>query len=158
MMYANDNENSVTKNSQSNHVSSELSILEINPLITEGEEDNETTLQIIIKFLKLAFPAIICNMVFNAQILINIRAASKLQDPTVLAGIGLGNMTITLACNAILMKLNRAMESLVPQAFGRGDMQLCGVFLNRARFMVIIAFLPIIALVLNAKHLYILLQ
>ena len=64
--------------------------------------------------MKLAFPAIICNMVFNAQILINIRAASKLQDPTILAGIGLGNMTLTLACNAILMKLNRAMESLVP--------------------------------------------
>ena len=40
--------------------------MEINPLIKEGDEEIESTIQIIIKFLKLAFPAIICNMVFNA--------------------------------------------------------------------------------------------
>ena len=63
-------------------------------------------------------------------------------------------MTETIVCQAILMKMNRAMESLVPQAYGRGELDLAGVYLNRGRLMILIASLPIMAAILHAKYLY----
>ena len=63
-------------------------------------------------------------------------------------------MTETLIAQAILLKLNRAMDSLVPQAYGRGDLELCGVYLNRGRLFVIVASLPILVAILYAKNAY----
>ena len=63
-------------------------------------------------------------------------------------------MTETLIAQAILLKLNRAMDSLVPQAYGRGDLELCGVYLNRGRLFVLIGSLPILVAILYAKNAY----
>ena len=113
-----------------------------------------STMAMVKEFLSIAFPAMIGNVVFMGQDIINLRFAAQFDDPTVIAGIGLGGMTETIVCQAILMKMNRAMESLVPQAFGRGELDLCGVYLNRGRLMILIASLPIMAAILHAKYLY----
>ena len=63
-------------------------------------------------------------------------------------------MTETIVCQAILMKMNRAMDSLVPHAYGKGDLELCGVYLNRGRILLLVLSIPIMAGVLNAKHVY----
>ena len=63
-------------------------------------------------------------------------------------------MTIMLVGQAILIKLNRAMDSLVPHAYGRGDLELCGVYLNRGRLFVLVASIPITVAILNAKYVY----
>ena len=43
---------------------------------------------------------------------------------------------------------------IVSQAYGRGDLELCGVYLNRGRLMILIASLPIMYALLHAKYLY----
>ena len=48
-------------------------------------------------------------------------------------------MSLILGCNS-------ALDTLVSQAAGAGNLKLCGVYLNRARFIMSVMFIPIIAL------------
>ena len=68
------------------------------------------------------------------------------------AGVGLGNMTQNLLGLSIILGFNSTIDTLVSQAAGAGDKKLCGVILNRGRFVMSILFIPIIVIMLNAKN------
>lgn len=67
---------------------------------------------------------------------------SRLNNPVLLAGVGLGTMTSNILCLSILLGFNTALQTLASRAYGAGDLHLCGVYLNRARVIMAVAFLP----------------
>jgi len=66
-----------------------------------------------------------------AQESINMAIIGLLGDTTALAAVGLGYMIIYMLVMATSFGLNTAIETLVSQAFGAGDHQMCGRYLNR---------------------------
>ena len=78
-----------------------------------------------------------------------------MNSPSIMAGIGLGNMTMNLFAIAFIDSMNQVIELLVSQAYGNGNKELCGVYLNRGRFMQILLFCPLAYVIMNISHFYI---
>ena len=72
-----------------------------------------------------------------------------MHDPTIMAGIGLGNMTINLFAIAFMDSFNSVIDVCVSQSYGNGNKELCGVYLNRGRFMQLLLFIPITWIIMN---------
>ena len=66
-----------------------------------------------------------------------------LNKPELVAGSGIGNMWMNMTGLSIVIGLNGALETLTSQAFGAKNLDLCGVYLNRSRFVMIMFFIPI---------------
>ena len=77
--------------------------------------------------------------------------AGRFDDAAKLAGVGLGNTTLNIACLSICMGMNGALETLVSQAFGYGNIVLCGVYLNRARVIGTLTFIPLAILLFSSE-------
>lgn len=74
---------------------------------------------------------------------INAVYAAKLEEPSMLAGFGLGYSLVSCMTLAIIVGMNGALETLVAQAFGAGQLELCGVYLNRGRLINTVIFIPL---------------
>ena len=72
-----------------------------------------------------------------------------------IAGAGLGNATQNLLCLSIIYGLNQTVETLVSQAWGAGERELCGVYLNRGRFIMSLSFIPIMFFLVHIKDILI---
>ncbi len=68
-----------------------------------------------------------------------------------LAGVGLGTIMLNMACLNPLIGMNGAVETLVSQAYGSGELRICGTYLNRGRLINTLFFLPLVVLIYNAK-------
>ena len=66
----------------------------------------------------------------------------RYDEAHLLAGIGVGNM-MTMFGLSFIMGLNSAIETLVSQAKGAGNIELCGVYLNRGRFVLMLVCVPV---------------
>ena len=91
-----------------------------------------------------------CNFMLLTGIANTIFAGS-LDNATKLAGVGLGNAILNMFCLAICMGMNGALDTLVSQAFGYGNLVLCGVYLNRARLIGTLTFIPLAVLLLCSE-------
>ena len=60
------------------------------------------------------------------------------------AGVGMGNVTMNFMGISIVTGLSNALDTFISQAYGAKNFELCGIYLNRARFVMVIAFIPII--------------
>lgn len=63
----------------------------------------------------------------------------------------MGNMTQNLFAISIAMGVNSAIETLVSQTSGGGNLELCGVYLNRGRYILTLLFIPITILLFNVE-------
>lgn len=70
----------------------------------------------------------------------------NLNEPALLAGVGMGNMLINVLCFAIVQGLNGALETLVSQSYGAEKYQECGIFLNRGKVVASMVMLPIVVI------------
>ena len=70
-----------------------------------------------------------------------------------IAGLGLGISLVESITFSIFFGMNGALETLVAQAFGAEQLSLCGVYLNRARVVNTIIFVPMTLILLNSKYL-----
>lgn len=77
----------------------------------------------------------LCNIVRFSQDVMNLYAAGHMSNAAVIAGVGLGNMTQNLFAVSFIESMNSVIETLGSQAYGAGNKELCGVYLNRGRFM-----------------------
>ena len=68
-----------------------------------------------------------------------------------LAAIGLGNMLLGMLCRHFMLGINCAIETLSSQAFGQRQLQLCGVYLNRGRFIMTAIYLPLAVMLIFSK-------
>ena len=100
------------------------------------------------KYVKISLPMILsCNFMLLPS-LVNVFYAGRFNDPAKLAAIGLGNATMNIMCLSFIIGLNGVLETLVSQAFGARNLFLCGVYLNRARFIVTATYLPLATIIL----------
>jgi Na+-driven multidrug efflux pump len=52
----------------------------------------------------------------------------------------------------IIEGVNSALDTFISQAYGANNYQLCGVYLNRGRFVMTLLFLPIIFISFNIQE------
>lgn len=72
----------------------------------------EEYVEIAFKFMKLAVPSMLCTIMLFLQHLCNMIVAGHLQDTSMLAGIGMGNMIQNCFFVAPIIGMNAAIETL----------------------------------------------
>jgi Na+-driven multidrug efflux pump len=75
-----------------------------------------------------------------------------------IAGVGLGNMIQNICCLSIIFGSNSALGTFVSTAAGAGNIELCGLYTNRGRFIMTILFIPIAFVLTDVKSLILLLN
>jgi Na+-driven multidrug efflux pump len=105
-------------------------------------EDEKTRIRNI---LKLAIPTLNSNLFkrFNNTLILMVVGSINPGDPSVMAGIGLGNMTKLLLGSTILQGCNGSIETYVSQAAGAGEHKMAGIYLNQGRLILLLCFIPI---------------
>ena len=94
-------------------------------------------------FLRIAIPSIVTNLLGFASIVTQTVFAGTLKDPINLAVVGLAGTFCAIMVLSLMLGLNSAQETLTSQAFGAGNLRLCGVYLNRGHFILIAFFIPL---------------
>lgn len=61
-----------------------------------------------------------------------------------MAGVGMGEVIQNMTGLSLMKGMNSAIETLVSQARGVKKIELCGVYMNRGRFVTCIMFIPCI--------------
>lgn len=77
------------------------------------------------------------------------------QEGAIIAGVGLATMLDHMLILAPTLGLNSALETLVSQAYGYGNLELCGVYLNRSRFILTIYMLLMVIVLLQTEKILI---
>lgn len=78
------------------------------------------------KFLRLAIPSSITSTLGYLDEVINTLFITSLKDEVLIASVGLGNMTLNMIGMAVLIGLGTALDTLISQASGKGNLKLCG--------------------------------
>ena len=81
----------------------------------------------------------------ETMLIMNVFIAGQL-SPTILAGVGTGNTTIILLTQTFLQGFVNAMDQLATRAYGNNQLELCGVYLNRGR-MILLTIYPFLYLI-----------
>ena len=92
-------------------------------------------------FLEISIPAIFTNVIAYCTIINNGVFAGHMNDPIKVAVVGLSNVCCMIMVQSFLIGVNSAQETLTSQAFGANSMRLCGVYLNRGRFILTVFFI-----------------
>ena len=95
---------------------------------------------------KMVSPWLQLSLAFATQLtidLINISIIGRVGDTVALAAVSLGNIIIIMFVMSVMQGMNTALETLVSQAYGAGEMRLCGEHLNRMRLILLIMFIPV---------------
>ena len=82
-------------------------------------------------------------MLLYAPVFTSVVFAGHLDNQTELSAVGLGNATTTMLLSSVVLGANLALDALHSQAYGSGNLELCGVYLNRARFILMAVVIPI---------------
>ena len=91
--------------------------------------------RIWIEIAQIAFPSIGISFIGILQETLNIVIVALMQDNIQQDAVGLGNTIISLAGIAVFTGLNNALNTFSSQAFGANRIELCGVYLWRARIV-----------------------
>ena len=95
---------------------------------------------------RIATPAVLSNMMAVVTVITNTMIAGRMNDPTKLAAVGLANVCFGIMMLSVMSGLNSAQETLTSQAYGFGDLKLCGIYLNRGRAVLMVFFVPLVVL------------
>ena len=94
-------------------------------------------------FLKISVPSVLTSTCSYIPPIINGVFAGRMDRPVYLASMGLTDVCCNVMVYSLLIGLNGAQEMFTAQAFGAGNLQLCGAYLNRGMLILIAFFLPI---------------
>jgi len=94
----------------------------------------------------MAVPLIFGMLLYILVQNINVYFLGNLNEPALLAGVGMGNMLINVLCFAVVQGLNGAIETLVSQSFGAEKYRECGIFLNRGKVVASLVMVPIVVI------------
>lgn len=109
-----------------------------------------TTLQCFWKVTTIASPIVFSMLVYLFVQLVNTFFVGKMNEPALLAGVGMGNMLINVLAFAVMQGLNGAIETFVSNAYGQKKYRECGLFLNRGKMVCTVIMIPIIIIFLCA--------
>jgi len=79
----------------------------------------------------------------------NLYFAAHSDNESLISAIGLGNVIMSCFVISVFLSLNSAIETLVSQAAGNGNIRLCGLYLNQGLFVITVTFLILCILLLN---------
>ena len=102
-----------------------------------------TTKEMVVCFAKVAVPAFTSNVFGMVCLVVNSIFAGQLEDPNMLAAVGVGNVTTMFFIVTIFMGINAAQETLTSQAYGNGNIVLCGTYLNRGFLINTVLYIPL---------------
>ena len=97
-----------------------------------------------LQFFKLAVPATVGVLVNMLIVTTNLIFVGHLDDTSKVAACGLGNIIIFIFGNAAFIGMNSGMETLVSQAFGAGNLAMCGQIYQRGRIAVMLYWFPLL--------------
>ena len=100
---------------------------------------------------KIALPPIMGNMIQLLVQMITVFFIGRMNDPVLLAAVGLGNMMINVLAFAITQGLNGALEYYVSNAFGQRQYKECGQWLNRGKLVATLALIPVLVMFVNSE-------
>ena len=89
--------------------------------------------------------------VYMMVMLVNTYFIGNLNEPVLLAGVGMGNMLINVLCFAVVQGLNGALETLVSQAYGAGKYEACGIYLNRGKLVASMIMIPLVIIYIYSE-------
>ena len=95
---------------------------------------------------KISLPVVLASLIYTGTDTINLLFVGSFNDKELISGIGLAYSCINLMGFTIIIGLNSTIDTLVSNAGGAGNLYLCGVYLNRARFVMTLFFIPVIAI------------
>lgn len=116
------------------------------------KRENDSAMGRWISILNLSIPSILCSVITKAQDTINLIYIGKLNQTAMLAGVGLGGMTAEFLAMMFFKGLNNCITTFVSQSAGNDNMKLCGVYLNRGRFIITVLFIPISFLLTRVEN------
>jgi len=105
--------------------------------------------------LGVTIPATLSMLLYKLQQMVNLIFLGHLNKAELLAGLGVGWMFTSVVGVSIIWGLNGALETLVSQAYGAGNLALCGIYLNRGRFVMFCALVPVFCVLLNTESILI---
>ena len=113
-----------------------------------------SNLEALKEIMKIGLPSIIS--MFSALFIETINSAfvGHLGSEDIMAGVGMANMYMNITCLSVLFGINMTLNTVVSQAYGFGDFRMCGVYLNRARIIVTIIFVPLGILLLQTEKIF----
>lgn len=115
----------------------------------ENSDAGDNTLKgMFFKIIRVAVPTILAQVFSLLVIASNTAFIGHLGDSAKLAGVGLGTLYVNIFCQSIILGLNAAVATLVSQSYGAGNIRKCGDYLNRGRVIAIVAFIPVIVVLL----------
>ena len=95
------------------------------------------------KYFKIAVPTVATCSLNNFVIFVTVVFAGRLDDPSKLAGVGLGITIGQILCFSIMTGLNGALDTLVSQTYGFGELRLCASIFNRGLIILTLVFIPL---------------
>ena len=117
----------------------------------EGSDDCFVRQQTVPRFLTraklimaIALPTVATSIISKTEDFVNLLVLGHSEDPALIAGAGMGVVCMNFMGWSLILGLNSTLDTLVSQAGGSGDLELCGVYLNRGRFMMTCLFVPIV--------------
>jgi len=102
-----------------------------------------STKEVFCTFLEVVFGEIFTGLMIWGIFLANGIWAGSLGDPTMLAAVGLAGATIQILVMYPVNTFAYGQDNFSGQAFGAGDLQLCGLWLNRGFLVLTCLFVPI---------------
>ena len=118
------------------------------------DDENHSESYIFISIVKIGLPAMLCQFIAMLQELVNIWVIGHLNDPELLVAVGLGNVVINILGYGMFLGLNGALNTFVAQAYGANEIELCGVYLWRAKIVMTLLFICLIPLYLRTEALF----
>ena len=103
--------------------------------------DDPPTEELLRRFVKLAIPSIFTNFIGFLTNLIAVIFAGRFDYSISVAVMGLAGTSTRICMMSILVGINAAQETLTSQAFGAGNLRLCGVYLNRGSLILSLLFI-----------------
>jgi Na+-driven multidrug efflux pump len=101
--------------------------------IDQGDEKYKKALtfrEALKDILEIGVPSIF-SMVLNLFIeVLNSGFVGHVGKEEVMAGVGMANMFMNVACLSLLFGMNMVLNTLASQAYGFGNLRMCGIFLN----------------------------
>lgn len=112
----------------------------------------------VVRVVALAAPCIVCSYLTMGQELINLIFIGHYGDEAMVAGVGMANMIINIMGLSTMFGLNSALETLVSHSVGCRKYALCGIYLNRSRFIILAFSVPVVIMLLHAEPILIALK
>ena len=108
----------------------------------------------LVEILKIGLPAIVSLSSTLFVEVINTAFVGHLGSEAMMAGVGIANMFLNVIGLSVMFGVNGTLNTVVSQAFGQENYKLCGVYLNRARIIVTLLQVPLLAILFNARPLF----